>query len=73
MVLTRFLSQRDISIELIHAYLDSNKTLGLNITYSHEETPLGTIGPLRLIENLEDTFLVMNGDILTDLNLPETH
>lgn len=54
--------------ELIHAYLDSNKTLGLKIEYSHEETPLGTIGPLRLIENLEDTFLVMNGDILTDLD-----
>ena len=54
--------------ELIHAYLDSNKTLGLKISYSHEETPLGTIGPLRLIEELEDTFLVMNGDILTDLD-----
>ncbi len=62
--------------ELIHAYLDSNKTLGLKIEYSHEETPLGTIGPLRLIENLEDTFLVMNGDILTDLDyrkLIESH
>ena len=54
--------------ELIHAYLDSNKTLGLNISYSHEDTPLGSIGPLRLIEDLEDTFLVMNGDILTDLD-----
>ena len=54
--------------ELIHAYLDSNKTLGLKIAYSHEETPLGTIGPLRLIDNLDDTFLVMNGDILTDLD-----
>ncbi|MDP3395045.1 MAG: sugar phosphate nucleotidyltransferase [Methanoregula sp.] len=62
--------------ELIHAYLDSNKTLGLKIDYSHEETPLGTIGPLRLIKNLEDTFLVMNGDILTDLDykkLIESH
>ena len=54
--------------ELIHAYLDSNKTLGLKIEYSHEETPLGTIGPLRLIKNPDDTFLVMNGDILTDLD-----
>jgi NDP-sugar pyrophosphorylase family protein len=54
--------------ELIHAYLDSNKTLGLKIAYSHEETPLGTIGPLRLIKNLDDTFLVMNGDILTDFD-----
>jgi NDP-sugar pyrophosphorylase family protein len=54
--------------ELIHAYLNSNKTLGLNISYTHEDTPLGTIGPLQLIENLDDTFLVMNGDILTDID-----
>lgn len=54
--------------ELIIAYLNSNKTLGFEISYSHEETPLGTIGPLRLIENLNDTFLVMNGDILTDID-----
>jgi NDP-sugar pyrophosphorylase family protein len=54
--------------ELIHAYIDSNKTLGLEITYAHEDSPLGTIGPLRLIKKLEDNFLVMNGDILTDLD-----
>ena len=57
--------------ELIHAYLDSNRTLGLDITYVHEDTPLGTIGPLRLIEHLDDTFLVMNGDILTDISYPD--
>jgi NDP-mannose synthase len=54
--------------ELIHAYLNSNKSLGLTISYTHEDTPLGTIGPLRLIESLDDTFLVMNGDILSDIN-----
>ena len=62
--------------ELIHAYLESNKTLGLEISYTHEDVPLGTIGLLRLIENLEDTFLVMNGDVLTDidyLDIIETH
>jgi NDP-sugar pyrophosphorylase family protein len=57
--------------ELIHAYLDSNRTLGLDLTYVHEDTPLGTIGPLRLIEHLDDTFLVMNGDILTDISYPD--
>ena len=57
--------------ELLHAYLDSNRTLGLDITYVHEDTPLGTIGPLRLIEDLDDTFLVMNGDILTDISYPD--
>jgi NDP-sugar pyrophosphorylase family protein len=54
--------------ELIHAYLNSNHTLDLEISYTHEDTPLGTIGPLRMVENLDDTFLVMNGDILTDIN-----
>jgi len=57
--------------ELIHASLDSNRTLGLDIAYVHEDTPLGTIGPLRLIEHLDDTFLVMNGDILTDISYPD--
>jgi NDP-sugar pyrophosphorylase family protein len=62
--------------ELIHAYLNSNHTLGLEISYTHEDTPLGTIGPLRIVEKLDDTFLVMNGDILTDINyqdLIKTH
>ena len=57
--------------ELIHAYLNSNTSLGLELSYSHEESPLGTIGPLRLLEKLDDTFLVMNGDILTDINYRE--
>jgi NDP-mannose synthase len=62
--------------ELIQAYLNNNKNLGLDITYTHEDTPLGTIGPLRLIKDLDDPFLVMNGDILTDLDystLIKTH
>jgi NDP-sugar pyrophosphorylase family protein len=55
--------------EIIRAYLEPNKRIRKkNIRYCHEEIPLGTIAPLKLIENLEDTFLVMNGDILTDLN-----
>ena len=54
--------------ELIHAVLDNNKTLSKNISYTHETEPLGTIGPLRLIKNLDKNFLVMNGDILTDLD-----
>jgi len=54
--------------ELIHAYLDNNKDLNLKITYTHETEPLGTVGPLRLIDHLDKNFLVMNGDILTDLD-----
>lgn len=41
---------------------------GLKIRYSEETKPLGTAGPLRLINNLGTDFLVLNGDILTDLD-----
>jgi len=57
--------------ELICAYLNNKKNLGLNIKFVHEDEPLGTIGPLHLVPHLDDTFLVMNGDILTDLNYKE--
>jgi NDP-sugar pyrophosphorylase family protein len=55
--------------ELIRAVLNSNKNLGVGIKYIHEEEPLGTIGPLHIVPHLDETFLVMNGDILTDLDL----
>ena len=54
--------------ELIHAFLANRKESGAHIRYSHEEEPRGTIGPLHLIDALADTFLVMNGDILTDMD-----
>jgi NDP-sugar pyrophosphorylase family protein len=62
--------------EIIRAYLAQSSHPGLSIRYTHEDEPLGTIGPLRLIDHLADTFLVMNGDILTDLDyrkLMEAH
>jgi len=40
----------------------------LKIRYSEEEKPLGTAGPLTLIKGLGNDFLVLNGDILTDLD-----
>jgi len=39
--------------------------------YVREDAPLGTAGPLRLVEDLTGTFLLMNGDLLTDLEFPE--
>jgi NDP-sugar pyrophosphorylase family protein len=44
---------------------------GARIQYVHEEEPLGTAGPLRLVEGLDHTFLVLNGDLLTDLHFDE--
>lgn len=43
------------------------------IDFSQENEPLGTMGPLKLIEDLPDNFLVMNGDILTDLSYSELY
>ena len=54
--------------ELIMAFFGDGKKLGLNISYSLEDKMLGTAGPLSLIDNLHDNFLVMNGDLLTTLN-----
>jgi len=54
--------------ELIKAYFGNGSKWGILIDYSLEKEPLGTMGPLKLISDLPDNFLVMNGDILTDLN-----
>jgi NDP-mannose synthase len=53
---------------LLTAYFGNGSSLGVNIVYSREATPLGTAGPLSLIPDLPETFLVMNGDILTTLD-----
>jgi NDP-sugar pyrophosphorylase family protein len=54
--------------ELIMAFFGNGEKLGLDICYAIEDQPLGTIGPLRLIDLGNQPFLVMNGDILTDLD-----
>jgi NDP-sugar pyrophosphorylase family protein len=56
---------------LIMAYFGSGEKLKLPIEYSHEETPLGTAGPLGLIKGLDEPFFVMNGDLLTDIDIHE--
>ena len=53
---------------LIRAVFDNGPGKRVNIRHVKEEAPLGTAGPLRLVEGLESTFLVMNGDLLTDLS-----
>lgn len=55
--------------ELIMTFFGNGEKLGLNIEYAIEDKPLGTMGPLRLIEELGEHFFVMNGDVLTDLDL----
>ncbi|RMG23961.1 MAG: nucleotidyltransferase family protein [Methanobacteriota archaeon] len=57
--------------ELLRAFFKDGSRLGLNLKYSFEEKPLGTAGPLSLIDGLDDTFLVSNGDVLTTLDMRE--
>jgi len=54
--------------ELIEAFFGNGDKWELDISYSREDVPLGTAGPLALLKDLEDTFLVMNGDVLSDLD-----
>jgi NDP-sugar pyrophosphorylase family protein len=54
---------------LIRAYLSQSSLSGLmEISYHQESEVLGTAGPLGTIEGLGETFLVMNGDILSTLD-----
>jgi NDP-mannose synthase len=54
--------------ELLQAFFGDGKRFGLPIDYSMEEKPLGTVGPLTLIPDLNGTLLIMNGDVLTTLD-----
>lgn len=56
--------------ELMKAFFGDGQRLGLQIDYSFEERPLGTVGPLTLIPSLADEsdFLMMNGDVLTTID-----
>ena len=57
--------------ELLMAYCGDGSRFGVNIEYSREQQPLGTAGPLSLVGNLDETFLVMNGDLLTTVDYSE--
>lgn len=56
--------------ELIQAYFQNGAKIpqGVNLTYVKEDKPMGTAGSLSLIPDLTETFLVMNGDVLTTLD-----
>ncbi len=55
---------------LIQSFCGDGGQWDIRITYTHEHEPLGTIGPLTMLrEQLDRPFLVLNGDVLTDLNL----
>lgn len=57
--------------EIIRAFFQDGAKWGVKIDYSLEDKPLSTMAPLRLIRDLPVNFMVMNGDILSDLNYSE--
>jgi NDP-sugar pyrophosphorylase family protein len=54
--------------EIIKAYFQDGTRWRVQIDYTLELFPLGTMGPLKLMDDLPQNFLVMNGDVLTDLD-----
>lgn len=57
--------------EIIKAFFGDGSKWGIKIDYSLEKKSLSTMAPLKLINDLPEDFLVMNGDILTDLDFGE--
>ncbi|MBI5056332.1 MAG: NTP transferase domain-containing protein [Nitrospirae bacterium] len=56
---------------IIQAYFGNGERFGVEIKYFIETEPLGTVGCLALIKNLEEEFIVTNGDVLTDLRFTD--
>src|SRR5215467_13252788 len=56
----------------IEDYFGDGSQFGMNIAYSREEVPLGTAGSVKYAEELlDEPFIVISGDALTDFNLTE--
>ncbi len=62
---------------LIRAFVGDGSQWGIEVSYLQESSPLGTIGPaLMVLDDCPENFLVMNGDVLTDIDygdLLDTH
>ena len=54
--------------EIIKAFCGDGSKWGIKIDYSHEKKALSTIAPIKLISELPRNFLLMNGDVITDLD-----
>lgn len=58
--------------DIIKSYFGDGKKWGINITYSEEEIPLGTAGAIKNAEKyIDDTFLVLNGDCFSQINIKD--
>lgn len=58
--------------EILKREIGDGSDLGLDITYSYEDEPLGTAGAMKLVEDqLDDVFVAANGDVFADVDLSE--
>lgn len=57
--------------DIVRAFCGDGSKWNVKIDYSLENKPLSTMGPLKLIQDLPDNFLIINGDVLTNLNFGE--
>ena len=56
--------------DIIRDYFGDGSRYGVNLIYCHEQEPMGTAGAIKNAENyLDSTFVALNGDIFTDLDL----
>lgn len=56
--------------EKVEKYFTDGKKWGVKIFYSYDRKPLGGAGAIKLLErNFNSTFIVLNGDVITNLNL----
>ncbi len=56
----------------IQAYFGDGSNFGVQMDYSIEESPLGTAGAVRVLaDRLDDTFVIMSGDAMTDFDITE--
>ena len=75
----RFYGIKDIIVSighlagLIEAYFGDGSKYGVKIRYVREDKALSTAGPIGIIKGLNDNFLLMNGDVLTDLNYKDLY
>ena len=70
--ITEFVILVSYMADKIKSYFGNGNSLGVNITYSEEEIPLGTAGAIKKAKDyIDDTFLVLSGDSYVKANLNE--
>jgi len=59
--------------DIIKAFFGDGSKWGIKIDYSLEQKPLSTMGPLSLLTDLPENFLIMNGDILSNIDFEKLY